>query len=203
LPARVVLHKTSSFDSRELAGFTGAADEERVEHLEPIWIQRRDAPRLFRAGQLPPLRGTTLHLEEGAAVLYTRGSIEFFHTYPGLYVPRPLLVRPARASIDLIGASGEVLALSKMNWNNAQLDGRDPLTLRTASRVGAILKQSAARPGRGDSIRLLHVMTRGSRYDWPLRPPTPLVVAFRHRGTAQTSGVRARGTATGPRRARC
>jgi hypothetical protein len=27
-----------------------------------------------------------------------------------------------------------------MNWNNAQLDERDPLTLRTAYRVGAILK---------------------------------------------------------------
>jgi hypothetical protein len=30
--------------------------------------------------------------------------------------------------------------MSKMNWNNAQLDERDPLTLRTAHRVGAILK---------------------------------------------------------------
>jgi hypothetical protein len=39
-----------------------------------------------------------------------------------------------------MGASGEILALSKMNWNNAQLDERDPLTLRTAGRVGAILK---------------------------------------------------------------
>lgn len=28
-----------------------------------------------------------------------------------------------------------------MNWNNEQLDERDPLTLRTAGRVGAILKQ--------------------------------------------------------------
>jgi hypothetical protein len=27
-----------------------------------------------------------------------------------------------------------------MNWNNAQLDERDPLTLRTANRVGAILR---------------------------------------------------------------
>lgn len=27
-----------------------------------------------------------------------------------------------------------------MNWNNAQLDERDPLTLRTAHSVGAILR---------------------------------------------------------------
>ena len=27
-----------------------------------------------------------------------------------------------------------------MNWNNAQLDEREPLTLRTARRVGGILK---------------------------------------------------------------
>ncbi len=56
-----------------------------------------------------------------------------------MYVPSPLLLRPVSA-VDLRGAGSEVLALSKMNWNNAQLDERDPLTLRTAQRVGSILK---------------------------------------------------------------
>lgn len=37
-------------------------------------------------------------------------------------------------------ASTNILALTKMNWNNAQLDERNPLTLRTAYRVGSILK---------------------------------------------------------------
>lgn len=140
LPARVVLHKTSAFDEHERVGFTAAVDEEKIGFLELIWIQRRAAPRLFRRGQLPPLRGTVLQLAQDAMVVYTRGSVEFFHTYPGMYVPRPLLLRPASDSTDVVGAATDILALSKMNWNNAQLDERDPLTLRTASRVGFILK---------------------------------------------------------------
>jgi len=29
-------------------------------------------------------------------VLYTKGSIEFYSTYPGMYVPQPIGARPAR-----------------------------------------------------------------------------------------------------------
>ena len=142
LPARVVLHKTSSFNQDEIEGFRGAAEEKEIDFVELIWIQRHAAPRLFRNGQLPPLRGTMLQLDQDAVVVYTRGSVEFFRTYPGMYVPRPLLLRPADGATELVQAATEVLALSKMNWNNAQLDERDPLTLRTAYRVGAILKHA-------------------------------------------------------------
>jgi hypothetical protein len=62
-PARVVLHKTSQFSPAEVAGFQGAADEREIDFLELIWIQRRGVPRLFRTGQLPPLRGTSVQLD--------------------------------------------------------------------------------------------------------------------------------------------
>jgi hypothetical protein len=89
-------------------------------------------------------RGTSVQLHERSLLLYTRGSVPYFRTYPGLYVPQPLLIRPASASTDLLAAGTDILALSKMNWNNAQLDERDLLTLRTAYRVGAILKHVPA-----------------------------------------------------------
>jgi hypothetical protein len=139
-PARIVLHKTSQFSPGEIAGFQGAADEREIDFLQLIWIQRRGAPHLFRTGQLPPLRGTSVQLDPNALLLYTRGSIPYFRTYPGMYVPQPLLLRPAGTGTDLQVAGTDVMALSKMNWNNAQLDERDPLTLRTAHRVGAILR---------------------------------------------------------------
>jgi hypothetical protein len=139
-PARIVLHKTSQFSAAEVTGFQGAADDRDVDFVELIWIQRRGAPHLFRTGQLPPLRGTSVQLGERSLLLYTRGSIPYFRTYPGMYVPQPLLLQPAGDRADLQAAGIDVLALSKMNWNNAQLDERDPLTLRTAHRVGAILK---------------------------------------------------------------
>lgn len=143
-PARVVLHKTSRFSDHEQQGFYQAADEKEIDSIELLWIQRRAAPRLFRTGQLPPLRGTTLQLDDHSIVVYTRGSIEYFRTYPGMYVPQPLLIRTVGDNVELGGAAADVLALSKMNWNNAQLDERDPLTLRTASRVGNILKHVPA-----------------------------------------------------------
>ena len=34
----------------------------------------------------------------------------------------------------------EILALSKMNWNNTQFDGFEPITIRAARQVGKILK---------------------------------------------------------------
>jgi len=125
-PARIVEHKTSRFDEAETAGFERAAQAKGIDHLEMIWIQRHGAPRLFRDGQLPPLRGTALELEPDALVLYTRG----------MYVPSPVLLRPTRP-LDLKAAATDVLPY---RTGNAQLDERDPLTLRTAQRVGSILK---------------------------------------------------------------
>ena len=139
-PARIVLHKTSRFSAPEVSGFQTAADDRDIDFLELLWIQRRGAPHLFRTGQLPPLRGTSVQLDQDSLLLYTRGSIPYFRTYPGMYVPQPLLLRLATAGTDLTQAAMDVLAMSKMNWNNAQLDERDPLTIRTAGRVGAILK---------------------------------------------------------------
>ncbi|WP_155058458.1 argonaute/piwi family protein [Streptomyces blattellae] len=139
-PARIVVHKTSNFTTGEIDGFHEAADLRDIDHVDLLWIQRRGAPRLYRTGQLPSLRGTSLRLDARSLLLYTRGSVPYFRTYPGLYVPQPLLIRPATHGTDLLTASTDILALTKMNWNNAQLDERDPLTLRTAYRVGSILK---------------------------------------------------------------
>jgi hypothetical protein len=139
-PARIVVHKTSNFTRGEIDGFHDAADERDIDHVDMLWIQRRGAPHLYRTGQLPPLRGTTVQLDASSLLLYTRGSVPYFRTYPGMYVPQPLLIRSASQGTDPLIASTDILALSKMNWNNAQLDERDPLTLRTAYRVGSILK---------------------------------------------------------------
>ncbi|MEV6927618.1 hypothetical protein AB0M46_24390 [Dactylosporangium sp. NPDC051485] len=145
-PARVVLHKTSMFNGPEITGFQHAVDDREIDYLELLWIQRRAAPHLFRTGQLPPLRGTSVHLADRTLLLYTRGSIPYFRTYPGMYVPQPLLIRPAGTTTDLNAAATDVLALSKMNWNNAQLDERDPLTC--ARRTGSARSSSTCRPTR-------------------------------------------------------
>lgn len=140
MPARVILHKTSSFTQDELDGFQAAADNDRIDQLELIWIPRSDPLRLFRPGEHPPLRGTMLSLTDERHVLYTRGSVPLYKTYAGMYVPSVLPLRMVRAESSPTEIANELLMLTKMNWNATQLDGRLPITLRTADSIGSILK---------------------------------------------------------------
>lgn len=139
-PARAVLHKTSEYDDAEISGFMGAADSLGIEHLDLIWVQSSERIRLFRHGDHAVLRGTFVQLEQRRAILYTRGTIDFYRLYPGMYVPAPLGLRVAFAEYDIEYLAKEVLCLSKMNWNQSQLDGRLPITLRAAARVANVLK---------------------------------------------------------------
>jgi hypothetical protein len=82
-PARVVLHKISKFDRNELDGFHKAIDERDIDYADFIWIQK-SLTRLYRLGVYPPLRGTLLRFDKDQALLYTRGSVDFFRTYPGM-----------------------------------------------------------------------------------------------------------------------
>lgn len=66
--------------------------------------------------------------------LYTRGSVEFFATYLGMYVPQALGMRLEKAEQGPLFLAQEVLALSKMNWNNTQFDGFEPITIRVLAR---------------------------------------------------------------------
>jgi hypothetical protein len=138
-PARLVVHKTSKMTEGEIRGFRAASEDQRIDAMDLISL-RRSFTRLFRAGTYPPLRGTFLRLQEGTGILYLRGSVQFFQTYPGLYVPRPLELSVSRADATLEQLATEILSLSKLNWNNTQFDGGEPITVRAARRVGDILK---------------------------------------------------------------
>jgi hypothetical protein len=138
-PARVVLHKTSLFNADERDGFNRAVSERGIDYADLIFVAKTFT-RLYRIGAYPPLRGTAMRLDDRQLVLYTRGSVEFFRTYPGMYVPRPLLLRCQEMGQSLGFLAEEILALSKMNWNNTQFDGGEPITVRAARYVGDILK---------------------------------------------------------------
>jgi hypothetical protein len=73
-------------------------------------------------------------------VLCTRGSVEFFETYPGKYLPVPLRLRCESTEQTQKFLAREVLALSKMNWNNTQFDGSEPVTLRASRKCSGVLR---------------------------------------------------------------
>jgi argonaute-like protein implicated in RNA metabolism and viral defense len=139
MPARVVVHKTSSFDEEELDGFIKGIEERDVELYDLVHVTRSHK-RLFRVGLYPPLRGTTVFVDEDCAILYTRGSVDFFQTYPGMYVPRPIEITAEDSDRSIASITSEMLALTKMNWNNTQFDNSMPITVQAARKVGRILK---------------------------------------------------------------
>lgn len=138
LPARVALYKTSPFDDAERSGFENALDELGIDFADLLAVGSGDA-KLFRHGAYPPLRGTYVALDE-RNLLYTRGSVDFFRTYPGPYVPQPLAIRCEQTDRSPRELAEEALALTKMNWSNTQFDGYWPITVRAAGEVGNILK---------------------------------------------------------------
>jgi hypothetical protein len=123
-PARLVVHKTSKFSDGEADEFRSAAEEENVYTLD-LLSMRRSYSRLYREGT-PPLRGTLLGMDELTGLLYLRGSVNFYESYPGLYVPRPLEFSIKEGDATLRGLAEEIFALSKLNWNNTQFDGGEP-----------------------------------------------------------------------------
>ena len=138
-PARVVIHKTSRVTHEESTGFETAAQEHKIDTVELLAL-RRSSTRLFREATYPPLRGTFVELQSSTGLLYLKGSVNFFETYPGMYVPRPLEFTIFQADTPLEQFAREMLSLSKLNWNNTQFDGGEPITVYAAKRVGDILK---------------------------------------------------------------
>jgi hypothetical protein len=155
-PARLVIHKTSRFAESERAGFNAAAEEHHIDLVELVWIQGSDPMRAFRHGQHPPLRGTYIVLASDRYALYTRGSVDFYETYPGMYIPEPLSIRPVEVHHQPEQLAQELLALTKLNWNQSQLDGKLPITLRASEQVRAILKHVA--PGEAVARRYGYYM---------------------------------------------
>lgn len=139
MPARIVVHKTSRFNDDEMEGCLRAAEASLVEDTDLLSLDSSRI-RLYRMGEYAPLRGTYLSLDAVSQVLYTKGSVDFFQTHPASYVPLPLLFRCENTIQTPRFLAQEMLGLTKMNWNSTRFDGRDPITVRAAHQVGAMLR---------------------------------------------------------------
>jgi hypothetical protein len=113
--------------------------EKEIDLVDCVYVRESDT-RLFRPNTYPPLRGTLWHLEDKRAVLYTKGSIPFYETWPGKYPPLSVGLNCEYAQRSVRDLARECLELTKMNWNNTRFDGQLPITLRAARQVGKMLK---------------------------------------------------------------
>ena len=138
-PARVVLLKTSRFERNEADGINEALKEANIAYVDLVWISESSPITMYREGDYPPLRGTMIGVGNDA-LLFTRGSVPVYRTYPGLRVPRPLLLRPHSLDTPIGDVARDILALTKMNWNSTQFDGALPIPIRAARQVGKVLR---------------------------------------------------------------
>ena len=139
-PARAVFFKTSRFRDEEAEGINRALREVETELKDLVWIQEGHDIRVFRDGDYPVLRGTFVDLGD-KGVLYTIGSIPYYGTYPGMYVPNPLMIVPHECSDRTLAEIAEdVFSLTKVNWNSTQVNQKLPIPIRAARKVGDVLK---------------------------------------------------------------
>jgi hypothetical protein len=87
MPDRVVIHKTTTYQPEELAGFKAAA-KDRVAVVDYVWM-RSTAFRMVRKGLEEPWRGTLCTLKD-QSYLFTGGYVPWWNEYPGMHIPAPL-----------------------------------------------------------------------------------------------------------------
>jgi hypothetical protein len=138
-PARLVLHKSSKYSDEEMEGFEFAAKEMRVRKVDFVTVLDSNL-RLLRGNEYPAYRGMHVEFDEENHLLYTRGSVEYYRTYTGKYIPQPLEIRIVKSDESASVICQEILGLTKMNWNNTQFDGKYPITLGCARKVGQVMK---------------------------------------------------------------
>lgn len=139
-PQRLVVHKSSNFNEDEEHGFIQATKKHGIGALDLVTINERANNRLFRENDYPPLRGTHLSFDNKNHLLYTNGSVPFYETFPSKYIPNPLQIKLFRHDESPNVICEEILALTKMNWNNTQFDRKRPITIECSRKVGEILK---------------------------------------------------------------
>ncbi len=133
-PRRVVVHKTSAFDSGEIAGAREALDNVPIADFVAL---RSSDFRLLRQGDYPPRRGSFAQLDDRGFLL-TTGYQTSRLTYRGSHIPVPLDLVTAS---DLENSAIDVMGLTKLNWNSAADHSALPVTLAFARKVGTIMAE--------------------------------------------------------------
>lgn len=136
-PLRIVLHKTSRFDEAERSGFAAALKDVPIVSMVTLVPS---AFRLLRFGPYPPKAGTVCTVNGAKSFLFTSGFMPELGTYPGPHVPQPFEVR-CLGDEEPLAAAQDVLNLTRMNWNTADIRGKWPVSLSYARKVGGILDE--------------------------------------------------------------
>ena len=150
-PQRVVVHKTTAFSDAELAGVSDAlAAVQEVECVQVtrdvkwrgVWLRQswRDGQASEPHGY-PVHRGTMIPLSGTAALIWVAGNAPSVAQRGDSYyqgkksIPSPLLMTRHMGRGPLEHIATEILALTKMDWNNDALYDPVPVTIGYSQRL--------------------------------------------------------------------
>lgn len=167
LPRRVVVHKSTEWRRLETEGAFDALG--RVQDIELIQVQHENPWRGVRgtgqghqgaADSWPVHRGTMLHLSGTDLLVWTQGNAPSASRTGNNYykegrgIPHPVVVKRWAGHGTAEEVAGDVLALSKMDWNNDGLYNSDPVTLAYAADLARIMKMLHTVPSNPRPFRL-------------------------------------------------
>jgi hypothetical protein len=146
-PKELFIHGQTYFNDEEWNAFVEVAPKE----TNVIGVRIRPTggeTKLFRDGDYPVLRGTALMLDDQTAYLWTTGYVPQLDTYIGPETPNPLhitVLRSKNAKPDIRTVLGDIMCLTKINYNSCNFNDGLPVTVRFARMVGDVLTMGSAK----------------------------------------------------------
>ena len=136
-PKELFLHGKVRFNDEEWRGFRRAAGDKTA----VVGVRIRDELdlKLYTKRNNPVLRGVAFVRDDRTAYLWTRGFTPRLRTYPGREVPNSLLIDVCRGNAKIETVLGDIMALTKLNYNACVFADGQPVTLKFADAVGEIL----------------------------------------------------------------
>ena len=157
LPERVVLHKRTPFTREEREGLRDGLNGVGCIDMLEIQIDRalrymasvRKPDGMIGEDNFPVRRGTAMKLDDYSALLWVHGATTALNPRLRYFqgkrrIPAPLIVRRHAGRTPLQELAGEILGLSKMNWNTFDLYTKLPATLESSgeiAKIGSLLQR--------------------------------------------------------------
>lgn len=135
----IFLHSRSEISAEEFSGFQEVCPPGSKVIGVRVRQSYSNGPRLFRAGEMPVLRGTYWKINERSSYLFGSGFKPRLGTYDGWEFPVPLKIdiQHGEASIDQV--TKDIFGLTKLNYNACRLGDSGPVTVGFSDAVGEIL----------------------------------------------------------------
>lgn len=136
-PKELFIHGKTRFSYEEWEGFRETVPPET--NVVCVRIREDSGVKLYRHGPSAIVRGMAWIKSEFRGYLWTKGYVTRLQTYAGREVPSPLTIEIVRGNADIEQVMGDVLGLTKLNYNACIYGDGVPVTLRFADTIGEIL----------------------------------------------------------------